>query len=62
MIIGLTPFLYLYDNRKIPFLQDGNITIYVSIFSCKWKKSKLFRMFLLTVESQCGMISLLGGL
>ena len=34
MIIGLTPFLYFYDNPQKPILQDGILTRIVLIFSC----------------------------
>ena len=32
MIIGLTPFLYFYDNPQKPILQDGIFTRIVFIF------------------------------
>ena len=38
MIIGLTPFLYLYDTRKTEKMQDGKFTIIVAGNSCNAEK------------------------
>ena len=62
MIIGLTPFLYLYNNAETLFFQDGKFTIIVGRDLCNREKSKLLRSFLLTMLPDGGIINLLGGL
>ena len=62
MIIGLTPFLCLYDNRNHAVFQDGIITINVPFLSCNKEISRQSRIFPLTIVRRCDMIYLLSGL
>ncbi len=61
MIIGLTPFLCLYDNQNNTVFQDGIITINTPSLSCNKENSRQSRIFSLTIVRRCDMIYLLGG-
>ncbi len=62
MIIGLTPFLYLYDNQNYAVFQDGIITINAPPLSCNKENSRHFGIFSLTIIRRCDMIRMLSGL
>lgn len=62
MIIGLTPFLYLYDTMKRPGLQDGICDKILLQFLYNREKSQLPGEFLLTLILCCAMMIVLGRL
>ena len=62
MIIGLTPFLYLYDTMKRPGLQDGICDKILLQFLYNREKSQLPGKFLLTLILCCAMMVVLGRL
>lgn len=59
-VIGLTPFLYFYNNGRIRIFQDGIFHKKVASFLCKWEKRESFYKFTLTVPALCDMLYLLG--
>ena len=60
--MGLTPFLYLYNNGNFEKNQDGRITIFLLNISFIQENLLFIAMFLLTVFHGYGMINMLGGL